>query len=287
MDFITLEQFTAEIESSFSSYADTNDIDRLTIKTIVIDQLRKFGKNICDKRETIINIKNSRALLPHGFKSMIVGLKLEDKYQIKKNEDKRLISEKQYISNPAQWDGIQRDYVVNYCDTKIVTEKLFVNNEYQEKYYDYEWLSLVKGMKKDSLDVNCLNMHPSVRDSYSNKISITNRTLNTNFKEGKIYLQYNSLPSDEDGEIVIPIISTGDIVKYIKNTVKLDIAETIIINSKNAQGLSQLVSVWMQNDRKLEILAKSEANWSGLSNNWGDKYRLKNRQNQEKYTLPK
>ena len=49
MEKISLEQFTAEIETSLSNYAESNDIDRQSIKTWVIQALRKFGKNICEK----------------------------------------------------------------------------------------------------------------------------------------------------------------------------------------------------------------------------------------------
>ena len=39
MEKITLDEFIAEIESTFKIYADTNDIDRVLIKTIVINKV--------------------------------------------------------------------------------------------------------------------------------------------------------------------------------------------------------------------------------------------------------
>ena len=203
MEKITLDEFIAEIESTFKIYADTNDIDRVLIKTIVINELRKFGKNICDKREAIVDIKNSQALLPENFKSLILALKLtpNEELDCKDNTEKRLIIERQHIENPAEWTTTTRDYFVNYCESKIVTEKVYAYNERVDKFYTPHFLSLYKGFSNSSLDTNCLNLHPSIRDSYSDKISITNRTLRANFREGKIYIQYNSLPEDEDGEI--------------------------------------------------------------------------------------
>ena len=203
MEKITLDEFIAEIESTFKIYADTNDIDRVLIKTIVINELRKFGKNICDKREAIVDIKNSQVLLPENFKSLILALKLtpNEELDCKDNTEKRLIIERQHIENPAEWTTTTRDYFVNYCESKIVTEKVYAYNERVDKFYNPHFLSLYKGFSNSSLDTNCLNLHPSIRDSYSDKISITNRTLRANFREGKIYIQYNSLPEDEDGEI--------------------------------------------------------------------------------------
>lgn len=288
MELYTLDEFIADLETTFANYSATNDLDRNSIKGWVIEALRKFGKNICDKRETIIEIKNSRAVLPETFKSMILGLKLTGEDLAHKKDSKRLIVEKQKIENPAYWSDITMDYFVDYCNTKITTEKIYTHYEHENRCYNYEWLSLVKGIKKDSIATDCLNLHPSIRDIFPNKISITSRTLSTNFKEGKIYLQFNALPSDENNEIAIPVISTGDILNYITNYVKLKIAETLSINDKNAQSLNQWVSVWLQKDRELLILAKSEANWSGLSNKeWQKNMYNTNRKNQDRYNLPK
>ncbi len=282
---VSLTEFIAEIETDLSNYAETNDIDRISIKTWVISALRKFGKNICDKREGVFKIENSRILLPETFKSLHLALKLED--FTKCNDDiTNPIFFKQYIENPAVYDAVSGDYIVDYCDTKIITEKLFVNQEEKEyNYYIYP-LSLVKGIKGDSIDAECLNLHPSIRDSYHDKISITNRTLNANFREGKVYLQYNSLPTNEDGELVIPVISTGDILNYLENYVKIKIAENLIVNNKNASGLLQILPMWKQQDRQMYINAKSEANWSGLSSKWHLKYYNHTQKQLSRFNLP-
>ena len=289
MEKITLDEFIAEIESTFKIYADTNDIDRVLIKTIVINELRKFGKNICDKREAIVDIKNSQVLLPENFKSLILALKLtpNEELDCKDNTEKRLIIERQHIENPAEWTSTTRDYFVNYCESKIVTEKVYAYNERVDKFYTPHFLSLYKGFSNSSLDTNCLNLHPSIRDSYSDKISITNRTLRTNFREGKIYIQYNSLPEDEDGEIVIPILSTGDIRNYLVNKVKVELGQHLILSQLNTSGLKELMPLWIQSDRQLFILAKSEASWAGMNQKeWTKQRQQRNRVEQNRFNLP-
>ena len=287
MDIITLDEFIAEIETTFTNYAATNDIDKNSIKTWVITCLRKFGKNICDQRETIIDIKNSKGLLPETFKSMILGLKLTDEDKLNKPDNKRLIVERQKIENPAYFSYATQDYFVNFCESKITTEKVYTHYEHEDRCFNYEWLSLVKGFDKDTVAVDCLNLNPVIRNSFPHEISITKRAINTNFKNGKIYFQYNSLFSDENGEVAIPIISTGSILEYITNAVKIKLAETLGINDKNSQTLSQWVSLWLQKERQLFIEAKSEANWSGLPKGWDTRMYFKNRINQDRYTLPK
>lgn len=282
-----LEEFIAEIETTFSNYAETNDLDRISIKGWVITCLRKFGKNITEKREAIIEVNNSTALLPEGFKSLHMAIKIDPEgYNICGKKDSYLY--KQYIENPVVWDTINQEYLVNNCETKFITERIFVDRDnYMDLYYRPQYLSLVEGIQKDTLEVDCLNLHPSIRNKYPHKINITNRTLNANFKEGKIYIQYNSLPIGEDGEIIIPEYTTGDIKNYIENYVKLKIAESLIINSKNPQGLMQLLPLWKQEDRKLYIEAKSEANYKGLDKNWHKGFKKENNKDFNRFTLPK
>lgn len=288
MELVTLEEFTAELESTFKNYSDTNDIDKILIKTCVINELRQFGKNICVKRETIADIKNSRVLLPETFKSLIMALKLQETDELTglSKTEKKLVLERQRIENPAEWSNITRDYFVNYCESKIVTEKVYAYNEPNQRYYRTHNLSLVQGMEKDTLDVNCLNLHPSIRNNYPDKISIMNRTLNTNFKDGKVYLQYNALPCDENGEIAIPIISTGSIREHIENQVKIKIAEDLIIGQKNPTGLVSLLPLWNQNKRLFFIQARSEASWNGMNQKeWSKKKQMENSTRIDRYKL--
>lgn len=270
MEKISLEQFTAEIETSLSNYAESNDIDRQSIKTWVIQALRKFGKDICEKNETVVEVKNSRALLPETFKSLTFAVKVKTK-PFTDEESKQLILERKFIENEAIWDSLTQSYVVNFCETRVVTEKVYSNIE-PSKFYGYELLALAPHINKNTIDTNCFNLHPLI-SAKPNEINIVNRTLNANFKEGYIFLRYNSLPSDENGEPAIPVLTTGDIHSYIENNCKWRIAEGIIANNKGGQGLMQLYSTWKQEDRELYHKAQCESKMHGMGDgSWTRKY---------------
>jgi hypothetical protein len=286
MEKLTLEQFIADIETFFSNYTDTNDVDRLSIKGWVIDRLRMFGKNICEYREEVITVNNSRALLGEGFKSLTLALKIEGELDNTEANNVREIPYKKYITNDVVWDSLSQEYIKNNCQSQVVIEKLLINKEPLEKYMRVQPLSLIKGMQSSTLDANCYNLHPSIRNSYQDKISITNRALSTNFKNGLIYIQYNSLPMEDD-EIAIPIITTGHIKEYIENFVKIKITESIIAANRNPQGLTTLLSLWMQQDNRFFIQAKSESNWSGLSDGWAKKMYQKRMENMSRFNLSK
>lgn len=275
MEKIPFEQFVAEIETSLSNYAESNDIDRQSIKTWLILALRKFGKNICERNETIVEVKNGRALLPETFKSLTIALKVETA-PFEEKKDKQLILERQYIENGAIWDTLTLSYIVDYCETKIVTEKVFANKE-NHIIYDIVPLSLEDHVNKGSVDVDCFNMHPSIRNNYPNRISINNRSLSTNFSTGFVYLKFNSLPQDEEGEPAIPVITTGDIYNFLENEMKWRIAESLIANNKASQGLTQLYSTWKNESIRLFTFAQAEAKMGrGFSKDWDRKmYRQK------------
>ena len=283
---MTLKEFIYELENTFSNFAETGDIDRVAIKGWVISCLRKFGKNICDKREIIVTVKNSQARLPETFKSLILALNLEkNSYKIE-GETKESFIYRERLEQEGYYDWSAQKFVPN-CNTKLVTESIVMDKQAVELYYTPQYLSLVKGFKKDSFDVDCLNLHPSIREAYPHQINISGNTLQANFKNGKIYLQYNSLPADEDGEVIIPEFTTSDIKDYIENYVKIKIGESLILNNKNPTGVQSLYSSWKMDEKRLWMNAKSEATFNGLPKNWHKNYNRKLQMDFNNYKLPR
>jgi hypothetical protein len=272
---MTLSEFYLEIESDLSSFA--KDINRTSVKTNVINQLRVFGTNVTGLNEKVEIVKNSRVHLPDDFKSLKLALRLNGigyNTQGAPEPTEQII--RQRIENGAWFDQVNQEYVTT-CDPKIITEKIIIDNSTVNFFYEPTWLSLVPGIKKDGLDSKCLNLHPSIRNTYHDEINITNGVINTNFSSGQIYLQYNALQTDEDGDLIIPEYTTGDIYEYIKLYCKVKIAEDLVVNGKNAQGLGQMYSVWSQQLPLLKKAALTEARFAGLPKNWQRKFKEKNR----------
>lgn len=283
----TLSEFTAEILSKFPTYE--KDIDRVSIKTDVIDRLRKFGNNIAYLEEDVLEVVNSKVLLPESFKSLKAALKV-DPIGFSTNGPKENMTNsyiyKQSIENAVEYDRGTQEYIQICEDPKIITEKITINNSNLEVYHSPTWLSLVKGFNKTSLAANCLNLHPTIRNKYPHEINIINRTLNANFASGQIYIQYYSLPTDEEGEIVIPEYTTGDIYNYIENYIKTRIAEDLIANNLNPQGISQLYPVWKQEQRELKRAAFVESKFHGAGKNWQERLKKRNRQETKRFEVP-
>ena len=286
---MTLEEFIAEVETTFKNYAETGDIDRISIKMWVIHCLRQMGNNICDIREKIVDVRNSQVLMPETFKSVKLALKLKPEgYKILGDMQQAQESYiyKQRIEEPAWFNTVTREYETT-CKSKIITEKILLNSQPAEFYYTPQWLSVTKGIKKDSFDVECLNLRPEIRNSYDYMISVNNRTINTNFREGQIYVQYNSLPSEgENEELVIPELTTLDLVHYIDCYVKVKISESLIAGNLNPQGLTQLYQVWVQSLVGLKRAALTETKFHGLSKNWEKRLKAMNEKQISTFNLP-
>lgn len=281
---MTLSELILEIESDLNSFV--KDINKTSVKTNVINQLRIFGTNIAEVKEKVELVKNSRITLPDDFKSLRLALKLQGTgYNVQGEAKATEQIIRQRIEDGAWFDELNQEYVTT-CNPKIITEKIIVGGSTVNFFYEPTWLSLVKGIKKDGIDSKCLNIHPSIRNNYPDEINITNGILNTNFSTGQIYLQYNALPTDEFGELLIPEYTTGDILEYIKTYCKVQIAEDLIINNKNPQGLGQIYQVWYQRLPLLKKAAMTEARFAGLPKNWQRRFKEKNNEEISFFNLP-
>lgn len=281
---MNLSEFFLEIEADLSSFA--KDINRTSVKTNVINQLRVFGANVTQIKEKVETVKNSKLHLPDDFKSLKLALRLHGTgYNTQGAPEPTEHIIRQRIENGAWFDEVNSEYITT-CDPKIITEKVIIDNSTVNFFYEPQWLSLVKGIKKDGLDSKCLNLHPSIRNAYHDEINITNGILNTNFSAGQIYLQYNALPTDEDGILLIPEYTTGDILEYIKTYCKVKIAEDLMLNGKNAQALSQFYPAWSQQLPQLKSAALKEARFAGLPKSWQRNFKEKNREEIAFYNLP-
>lgn len=278
-DYISIDQFIAEIESKYPVLAESGDIDKSSIVFTVINALRKFGVNVQKLKSEFLIVENSRSRLPDDFKMFKKGYWLTPVgHSIEGNRqdvtDNYIYRER--IENPAYYNEITHEYVRS-CDSKIVTEKITLGNSKLNYHYRHQPLEIVGGVESNSLSADCI----IYKSPY--KASISNSILNTNFDRGNIYMEYYSLQTDENGDMVIPIFSIGAIYDYIENLVKIDICEYIINNNLNPQGISQLYSVAKQESVGLRNLAMKESKFHGLGKNWNKEIAKTQRKSIAKY----
>lgn len=283
MDNISINELIAEIEAKYPTLAESGDIDKNSIVFTVINALRKFGVNVQKLKSEVLFIDNSKAMLPEDFKTLKkinlldpIGCTIDGN----KEDIKNSYIFRQRIENPAYWNEITAEYVAR-CDTKIITEKIELNNSKLNYHYHPKELEIVNTPEANSIAADCIK----TKSPY--KATISNSVLNTNFDRGRVYIEYYSLQTNEDGDLVIPIFSTGAIYDYIENLIKIEISEYLINNNLNPQGISQLYQVAIQKDIPLKSLAMKESKFHGLGKDWDKSFKRNNQKYFTKFRLPR
>lgn len=286
----TFNEFVEEISTDFSSFAESGDIDRSTIKRNVILQMKKFGNNIMPICETVLDVKNSQATLPENFRSLKLALKCEPfgmtVTDAKEEDLDKAFFYSRRLENPAYYNEVTHEYV-DSCKTKLIEEVVFLNTGKASVYYNPQWLKVTPSIKRSGYAADCLNLSKAIRNTNCHEISINNFTLQANFSEGKIYLQFYGFEVDEDGEIIIPDGWHGNLEQHLEYYCKAIIAENLIANNKNPQALGQLLPYYNQKAKEFFQLAQTEWKFSALGNTWENKMRIQNRRYFTKFNLPR
>lgn len=277
MEYISIDELIAEVESRFPILADSGEIDKTSIYTSILSELRKFGVDALQKRRGIVQIENGRGRLPDNFKKLKEARRIDyhcHEFENKTVGDTYNYITREYIENPAYYDQISGNYIIT-CDPKVITEKITIHNTNVDVRYQSEYVEIYDGTFSDSIAADCVNR----RIKSPHKISVTNLTVNANFDKGRLYIEYYSLPTNEDGDISVPIMTSGALYDYILNKIKIDIAELLIVNNLNPQGITTLYQKWVQDDRILRSAAESEVNFHGLKDGWNKRLKAVNQAN--------
>jgi hypothetical protein len=278
-----LSEFIAEIKTSMKSYDSANLIDEISIHNWVVDELKRFGSNIMELQEELIFVKNGKAKLPDNYWHLRFGARVyADRYKNLDGDDEEIkFSRELYdrIERGASWTA---EGECKEITEKTVTEKVFVNNQRVELHYSRpEALTVIRGVKRKILDFECLNMSEKFRNKSPFTVSINNRTLQANFSEGTIYLQYYGLLT-EDEEIVIPETQHNRLKTYLEYHVKSKIIEDMILNNDD-RNLVNMLQYFDGKARDQFDLAMTEAKFESL--NWSETKKLMKNQNKRKMSV--
>lgn len=258
-------EFLAEIKSSMKQYDSANLLNDLDIYNWTVQGLRRFGSLPTIQIEKSIEIKNKKATLPDGFKSLKLALKCEP-FTYQCDDKGKDILQKTFFyktteSLETKWD------ICDPCDLtvkeKCITEKLYFHNGGEATFYykNPQWLKLVSYLKKD-LDIkDCFNLQVK---SSPHEISINNKTIYTNFNQGYVYMVYNGFPEDEEGFVEIPETNQGNLKLYLEYMVKRRIVEEVIGNGDNTNAEISMYQLYQQQELQYFSLAKTELKFKDM-----------------------
>jgi len=215
---MTIKELIAEVESIFPQYAEAGLVDRIAITNKVLSALKKFGNNIMIKREGFVTIKGGKGELPKDYWNLLVAIKCEP-FEIKttpKYHETLLDSYfyRQRTEERNVWN-LTLDAYVPEDTTTIREEFVFKRAKAQFTYKPSHHLKLVKAFKRDTCAKDSPYRSTDFARSSPYEVNIYNRHLQTNFTTGTVYMQYYGLPTDDEGDIIIPETQHDELKEFL------------------------------------------------------------------------
>jgi hypothetical protein len=261
--------FLAEIKRSFRQYDSANLIDDMDVYDWTIQALNALNILPTIKIESVLRVKNNKAKLPDGFKSIYYAIKCEP--HVYTVDDTTEDIEQDFYFYKVRELKKQEWNSCDPCDVQetdsCIVEKTYLHNGKRANFYYNNLqplkLKLTPYVKRTQCDKNCVNFR--MNDS-TYEISINNKTLYTNFEEGNIFMIYNGYEEDEDGFIMIPDTAEGNLMKYIKAYVKKRIIEDLLNNSDNTTNEQFLYTLYAEEERQFFTKTVGEIKMSKVMN---------------------
>lgn len=258
----------AEIKSDLNKLADANLLDEDSMYRDIVLGLKKFGNDIMQIHETVVEVEEGFAELPDNFHSLYlaalcepIGYKntcdTEDEFHDLQSSNfyrERTIYTKKWSECDACCETLEENVIrENYYYKRKKSMEFYYNNP--------QLLSLGVTFNRTNCHAKCRNK--LVKDN-PNEIVISKFRLQANFNEGSIYLIYYGLPVDENGKVDIPETKNGNLEEYLEYRVKRKIAERLAGN-KDAEGITSMFKTYFELEQRLHKAASNELKMSNIN----------------------
>lgn len=246
-----IDSIISEVRSDLSKYADAHLLDEDSMYRDIILGMKRFGNDIMEIHETVVDVVDGYAELPETFRSLYfaylcepMGFKKESpEVEFHELQSSHFYKEKTiYNRKWSECESCCEDMSEN-----VVRENLYFKTTKAATFYykNPQLLTLGKTFNKNNCHSKCRNKF--VHDN-PNEIVIINYRLQANFNEGSIYMQYYGLPVDEEGNINIPESKNGHLETYLEYYLKRRIAERLLGN-KDSQGIDALYQIYKSEEQ--------------------------------------
>ena len=239
------------VKESLKQYDSAGLINEIKIHEWIIDGLNKFSVLPTMKIESVITIKNNKGKLPETFKSLYSAVKCEPYVYTTDTDSPDILQEFYFYKTREEIKWNRCEPCEIQSKDACIVEKTYLHNGLKANFY-YNNLSplrlnLKPHIKRAICDKDCINF--KTENNAVHEISINNKTIYTNFKDGNIFLVYNGYEEDEDGFVIIPDTDQGWMKEYIVNMVKRNIIEEVLINSNNTSNEQFLYGIFSQKEQ--------------------------------------
>lgn len=267
------KELIAEILTELKSYDETGLIDYRNLNRWIKSELKRFGANLMPLTEKIIEVKNGKAEVPENFYSLYYAVKCTPEYHEFEEGCMEKVQSSHYwtqrLETTYEWDNQSNSHKGK--DFKCIEEKVYFNDcAIKIRYTRPQLLKLTRGFNKEYFANKCQN----IKVTYSPyEMNIVRDTINFNFKEGFVYMQYYGLPTDEDGDLYIPEVRS--LIEYLIAYCRRKILETLFYNDDDVNVVNK-IQLAKQDERELFGLAMTQVKMESLGqSDWVNRIRRK------------
>lgn len=235
MKYVNSEQLYAEIREELSSYFNTGAVDDIMFPIYTQYALDRLSKSSMTKRSTVVRIENGKGELPDDFNSALsvwtcktTEASIFSPRAVYKSYDTRL--------TPVNRCDCPKDIPCecNPCKPDSEYQVTFkYNEEIILKFKTKHLLRPGNVITKEKCAIDCLNFHPTCEELFE----LDGCNIFTTITDGILYMEYYSVASDEDGNVMIP--DNIYIQQWVKAYIKFKLFEKLL-NSTTDESFNQM-----------------------------------------------
>ena len=219
LNYITLNQLMASVESDLRNFADNGMIDRGDVIKVVRKVNADIGLKINRESTVILDVDNFKADLPADFMYLQLAVLCTQEYK--------------HVGTPVLGTHTEEHNIpVKHYNNQMPCMNecggcYWVTQQFKDRVIKYDQLSplsLTRAAKNISTE-NCLNLF--WKSPY--EIDIQNGELIANFRTGKVYISYLSDMVDEDGNVLL--LDHPLTTEYYEYAVKKQLLENFMLNN--------------------------------------------------------
>lgn len=259
--------YLAELKSDLTRYDQMGLIDEVSVYTWMEDALKKFGKLVCHRTDTVMDVQKGTACLPPDFYALAEAYRVEPLGYTIPGERKDISD----LQGEFAWkERTERGFRWNSCDECckeeyecVITERFYIKSSERAGEVDFHYhtprlLNLGKSIKRKACgDLRFDSRNPDT-------IEMDQTRLFARFDTGSIYMIYWATPRSEDGLPVIFESELGFLHEFVDVYVKRKLFEKMFANGDDP-GVVTKLQYFMSQEPILERKAMGELKMSSLS----------------------
>lgn len=266
-NYKTADELIAEIASSEYYKDNPHLLKDEDIYRWLYMGLKRFGLNVMQKKEVVVDVENYRAILPKDFGKLALAIHCQkDVCNVAEGDKQHLINWYYYT------ERIEDNFVVQASDNsakckdqKVIREKVWINNDCAVElcYSHPKYVKIGSDTLRQSCTSDCVNR--TLKDPHYS-INIKQNIVMANFKSGSLYIQYYAVPADENGLPVIPETDNGYLEEYLEYMIKRKLLEDAALSEK--ANLFTMYNNYSQREDRLFPMAKADTSPLRLKAFW-------------------